>query len=124
MITVKHKGNFRNTERFFDNAKNFEIDSILQKYGEAGVVALSNATPRDTGLTAASWSYEIVKGHNTASIFWKNSNENQGVNIALILQYGHGTGTGGYITGIDYINPATKKVLDELADEAWNEVIK
>lgn len=123
-ITIKHKGDFHNTEAFFDNAQKFDILPILKKYGEMGVEALSIATPKRTGLTAASWDYEIEVGNNTASIFWINHNENKNVNIALILQYGHGTGTGGYITGIDYINPVTKAVLDQLADEAWKEVTK
>ena len=123
-ITVTHKGDFRNTERFFDNAQNLDIVPILEKYGEMGVEALAIATPKRTGLTAASWNYEIEVGNNTASIFWVNSNMNKDVNIALILQYGHGTGTGGYVTGIDYINPATKAVLDQLAEEAWKEVTK
>lgn len=124
MITIKHKGDFHNTERFFDKTQKLDIKSILQKYGEAGVLALSAATPRETGLTAASWGYEIEIGDGTASIFWTNSNTNRNVNIALILQYGHGTGTGGYVQGIDYINPATEKVFDQIAEEAWKEVTK
>ena len=95
---------------------------VLRKYGQAGVEALAAATPKDTGETAASWSYEIVQTRNGYSIFWNNSNVNRGVNIALILQYGHGTGTGGYVRGIDYINPAIRPVFDEIANAAWKEV--
>lgn len=124
MITIKHKGDFKNTERFFDNAKKLDIDRILNAYGEAGVRALSSVTPTRTGLTAASWSYEIEKRSDGASIYWANDNENQGVNIAVILQYGHGTGTGGYVSGRDYINPAIQPVFDKLAEEVWKEVTK
>lgn len=124
MITIKQKGDFRNTERFFDNSKKFDISTILNKFGEAGVNALASATPRETGLTAASWSYEIETGSDHASIFWTNSNTNANVNIAVILQYGHGTGTGGYVQGIDYINPSIRPVFDDIADQAWKEVTK
>lgn len=124
MINIKQKGDFRNTERFFDNNKKFDITSILQKYGEQGVMALAAATPRETGLTAASWTYEIGSGSNGASISWTNTNMNKNVNIALILQYGHGTGTGGYVQGIDYINPVTQKIFEDMANEAWKEVTK
>lgn len=124
MITIKHTGDFHNTERFFDNANNLSVEKILRKYAEEGVRVLSALTPTRTGLTAASWGYEIEGGKDRASIYWTNSNINKNVNIALILQYGHGTGTGGYVTGIDYINPATKIVFDQIAEEAWKEVTK
>lgn len=124
MITIKHKGDFHNTERFFNNAKKLNVEGILRKYGEEGVRALAAATPTRTGLTAASWSYEIEGGNGSAIIHWTNSNNNKNVNIALILQYGHGTGTGGYYTGLDYINPATKIIFDQIAEEAWKEVTK
>lgn len=124
MITIKHKGDFKNTERFFKNSRNLRIEDILNKYGQVGVTALAAATPSETGLTAASWSYEIEVGSKSSSIYWTNSNENQGVNIAVILQYGHGTGTGGYVSGRDYINPTIQPIFDEIADEAWKEVTK
>lgn len=122
MIRVKHKGNFNNTERFFKKAKDFSVEEILNHYGQVGVATLAAMTPTRTGLTAASWDYEIEVGSGHSSIFWTNTNENKGVNIAIILQYGHGTGTGGYVTGRDYINPAIGPVFEELAEAAWKEV--
>lgn len=122
MIRFKHHGDFQHTEAFFSRIRRHSYIDILQKYGQAGVEALSASTPKDTGETASSWSYEIVQTRNGYSIFWNNSNVNQGVNIALILQYGHGTGTGGYVRGIDYINPAIRPIFDEIANAAWKEV--
>lgn len=122
MIRFKHHGDFRHTEAFFSRIRRRSYIDILQKYGQAGVEALAASTPKDTGETASSWSYEIVQTRNGYSIFWNNSNVNQGVNIALILQYGHGTGTGGYVRGIDYINPAIRPIFDEIANAAWKEV--
>lgn len=122
MIRFKHSGDFKHTEAFFKNVTRQSPESILQKYGQAGVDALAAATPKDTGATAASWSYEIVATRSGYSIYWSNSNENRGVNIALILQYGHGTGTGGYVKGVDYINPAIRPIFDEIANAAWKEV--
>ena len=122
MIRFKHSGNFRNTEKFFAKAMKKSYLEILQRYGEAGVSALASATPKDTGKTAASWGYEIEQTSSGASIFWTNSNVNKGVNIAVILQYGHGTGTGGYVQGVDYINPALRPIFEQSANDAWREV--
>ena len=122
MIRFRHRGDFHNTETFFSKITKRSYIDILRKYGQAGVEALAASTPKDTGETAASWSYEIVQTRNGYSIFWNNSNVNHGANIALILQYGHGTGTGGYVRGIDYINPAIRPVFDEIANAAWKEV--
>lgn len=122
MIRFKHKGSFKHTESLFRKTLHHSSMTILQKYGEAGVKALASATPTESGTTAAAWSFEIVQNRGGYSVFWKNSNINQGVNIALILQYGHGTGTGGYVHGIDYINPALRPVFDQMANEAWKEV--
>lgn len=122
MITVKVKGSFAKTEAFLKKASKMQIYAILNKYGAKGVEALSKNTPVDTGLTAESWSYEIVETGSGYKIYWKNSNIVDGVPIAIILQYGHGTGTGGYVQGRDYINPALQPVFDELADSAWKEV--
>ena len=124
MITIKHHGNFNRTEGMFKRMSKFEIRSILKKYGDKGVAALAAATPIDSGKTASSWEYEITKNNGGYSITWNNTNVNQGVNIALILQLGHGTGTGGYVQGIDYINPALASIFEQLADEAWQEVSK
>ncbi len=122
MIKFVQKGNFNNTDRFFNKAKKLKYQHILEKYGEKGVQVLASATPIDSGLTAESWSYEIVVSNGLYSIYWKNSNINDGVPIAIILQYGHGTGTGGYVQGREYINPAIKPIFDELAKSVWQEV--
>ena len=125
MITVQVKGNFNNTENFFKRALNFKKNTtMLRKYGERGVDALSHATPVRTGLTAASWSYEISYLNGDIRIDWFNKNEEDGVNIAVILQYGHGTRNGGYVKGTDYVNPAMRKIFDEIADDAWKEITK
>lgn len=122
MITVHHKGSFSNLEKMLQQSMGRRYRHVLEKYARAGVEALAAATPKDTGETAASWGYEIVEGDGILSIHWINSHVNKGVNIALILQYGHGTGTGGYVQGVDYINPALKPVFDAMADAAWEEV--
>lgn len=99
-----------------------DMRSIIAKYGPIGVKALSGATPIETGDTASSWKYEVVKEGRSYSLEWHNTNVNNGVNIAVIIQLGHGTGTGGYVRGIDYINPAMKPVFDKIADDLWREV--
>lgn len=121
-IKFKHRGNFNNTEWFFKRARKMDFFRNLEKYAQEGVAALSSATPVDSGLTAASWDYEIVKKKGSISIYWTNSNINAGVPIAVILQYGHGTNNGGYVQGRDYINPAIRPVFDKIADNAWKEV--
>jgi len=122
MITIKHKGNFKNTERFFSRAQNLKVQSILQEYGAKGVLALSQATPKDTGLTALSWNYKLTISNLGYNIIWYNTNIDDGVPIAIIIQYGHGTGNGGYVLPNDYINPAMKKIFDGMADDIWKEV--
>lgn len=123
MIFLRNKkGSFRKTEKFLKKSFGLNYKNVLEKYAIEGVSALSANTPIDTGETAASWSYEIIKKGSGISIVWNNSNVQNGVNIALILQYGHGTGTGGYVVGIDYINPALKPIFDKMADAAWKEV--
>lgn len=122
MITFTQRGGFYRIEKFFRKMKNRSYMRILNKYGKKGVAALSAATPVDSGKTAASWSYTIEMTDSTAGIYWSNSNVNKYVNIAVILQYGHGTGTGGYVQGRDYINPAMQPVFDRIAEEAWKEV--
>lgn len=122
MISFSSKGDFSKTDTWLE--KMLEIVKLgqLDKYGRKGVEALRAATPKDSGETANSWSYEINRKGDTTKIVWTNSNINKGVNIAVILQYGHGTGTGGYVQGIDYINPAMKPVFQEIVDEALKEV--
>lgn len=124
MLRFKHKGSFKHSESWFGRMLRRDYLSRLNEFGKQGVSLLVQATPRKSGDTASSWSYEIAEEEGKTSIFWRNSHENNGVNIALILQYGHGTGTGGYVQGIDYINPALAPVFDKLADEAWKEVCR
>lgn len=121
-ITFSERGDFKNTTKWLEKALNAFNRSVFDKYGRMGVDALSEATPIDTGLTASSWYYEIHKTDTMVSINFMNSNRNKGVPIALILQYGHGTGTGGYVQGRDYINPAIQPVFEELCDSLMKEV--
>lgn len=123
LIRITSKGDFNNTFRFLNKMSKFQINKILEKYGQMGVKALRSATPIDSGKTAECWGYEISVGKEGATIHWTNSNQNNGVYIAVILQYGHGTGTGGYVQGVDYINPAIRPVFDKIAEEAWMEVV-
>lgn len=121
MIKIKQSGNFNNTERFFKRAQKMDFFRNLEKYAREGVTALASATPVDSGTTAASWGYEIQKRQGKVSIYWTNSNINNGVPIAVILQYGHGTNNGGYVQGRDYINPAIRPIFDKIAENAWKE---
>lgn len=122
MITISQKGDFSKTEKFLKKTLGRNYIKVLAKYGQQGVSALSAATPKKTGTTAGSWSYEIEQKGSSISVVWNNSNINKGVNIALILQYGHGTRNGGYVVGRDYINPALRPIFDQMADAAWKEV--
>lgn len=122
MISVGQSGSFKNLEKFLDKMSKRDIYSVLNSLGARGVSALSAATPVDSGVTASSWDYIIEKKNGRVSITWTNSHVNDGVPIAIILQYGHGTGTGGYVQGRDYINPAIQPVFDEIAEEVWKEV--
>ena len=124
MITFKHKGDFSSLTRFLERAKEVVHMGDLDKYGRAGVEALASATPVDSGETANSWYYEITNSNGSAKITFNNSNIQNGVPIAIILQYGHGTGTGGWVEGRDYINPAIQPIFDEIANNAWREVTK
>lgn len=123
MISLTSKGDFRKTEKFMKNARTKKLMSILKKYGEEGVAALMIATPLDTGRTASSWRYEIKVENNCIRLVFHNDNIQNGVPIAIILQYGHGTGTGGWVEGRDYINPAIQPVFDKIANSAWKEAI-
>lgn len=122
MISFRHKGDFSKATRYLEKLKKSTKLGILDKYGRAGVAALSSATPVESGLTASSWNYELEQSAGSDRIIFTNSNVNKGVNIAIILQYGHGTGTGGWVQGIDYINPAIQPVFDQMAEEVWKEV--
>ena len=122
MITFKHKGDFSKLTNFLERSKEIVHLSDLDKYGRAGVSALASATPKDTGETANSWNYEIVHSKDSVKINFYNSNIQNGVPIAIILQYGHGTGTGGWVEGRDYINPAIQPIFDQIVNNAWREV--
>ena len=124
MIRIRSKGDFKNTEKLLKKSLGLNYMSVLEKFGQQGVEALSQYTPIDTGETASSWSYIIEKNDGRISIVWCNSHVEKGVNVAVILQYGHGTRTGGWVEGTDYINPALKPIFDKLADAAWKEVTK
>ena len=124
MITFRQKGDFSKASRYLERLKEAAKLGVLAKYGREGVAALASATPTETGLTASSWTNEIERKGSSVSIVYKNSNINKGVPIAVILQYGHGTGTGGWVQGRDYINPAIQPVFDRIADEAWKEVTR
>lgn len=121
-ITFTHKGDFEKTMRFLNKAKQADFYKRMDQLAQLGVEALREATPIDTGETAESWTYEINVTKNSAEITWINTHTNKGENIAILIQYGHGTGTGGYVRGQDYINPAMKSVFDKIIDEIWKEV--
>ena len=124
MISFRQKGDFSKLNRYLERVKASARLSILDKYGREGVAALASATPIDSGETANSWFYEISHDNGSATIAFCNSHINQGIPIAIILQYGHGTGTGGWVEGRDYINPAIQPVFDRIVEEAWEEVTK
>lgn len=124
MISFRHKGDFSKTMRFLERAKNVVRIGDLDKYGRAGVAALASATPVDSSETANSWYYKIVRTSSSVTLEFHNSNIQNGVPIAIILQYGHGTGTGGWVQGRDYINPAIRPIFDSIADNAWREVTR
>ena len=121
-ISVKHIGDFSKTERFLNAMKGQKYLNKLADYGEDGNKALSEATPVDSGLTAKSWNFVIERSKGSTSINWINTNTNNGFNVAMALQYGHGTGGGGYVAGRDYINPAIRPVADKISEGVWKEV--
>lgn len=122
MIAVRNRGSFKHTEKFLKGASNINFKRILEQCAQEGVRALAAATPVDSGLTANSWGYEIVISKSSYAIHWTNSHVVDGVPIAIILQYGHATGTGGYVQGHDYINPAIQPIFDKIANTLWREV--
>lgn len=124
MITLKQKGDFSKLTSYLEKVKHAVKLSTLDKYGKEGVAALSSATPVDSGLTASSWYYELTNKNGSITIEFKNSNIQNGVPIAIILQYGHGTRNGGWVEGRDYINPAIQPIFDKITNEAWREVTK
>ncbi len=124
MISFRQKGNFSKLSGFLERTKEVVHMGNLDKYGKDGVAALSAATPKDTGKTASSWKYEIVRTKGSVAITFSNTNIQNGVPIAIILQYGHASRNGHWIEGIDYINPAIKPLFQKIENEAWEEVTK
>ena len=124
MISVSHKGDFNNLETLINRVLRRDYLNILAEYGRKGVEALKAATPVDTGLTRDSWEYEITANSKKTSIYWTNSNIQNGIPIAIILQYGHGTKNGGYVQGVDYINPALATIFSQMANEAWRRIVE
>ena len=124
MISFRQKGDFSKLTSYLEKAKSAIRLSDLDKYGREGVAALASVTPVETGRTASSWYYEITNKNGSASIAFYNSNNQNGVPIAIILQYGHGTRNGGWVQGRDYINPAIQPLFDKIANNAWREVTK
>lgn len=122
MLSFSAGGDTRKTDAFLDAMMRGDLYSNLDNFAERGVEALRVATPRESGATAESWSYEIVENGGSITIWWRNGNEIDGFNVAIGLQYGHGTGTGGWIQGYDFINPALKPIFDDIANDVWKEV--
>lgn len=124
MITIESQGDWKLTRNWFDRMTKLDLALIMNQFGKEGVSALKAATPSKSGETAASWNYEVTRKGNNWKITWTNSNVNKGANIAVLIQYGHGTRNGGYVVGRDYINPAIRPVFDKIAAKAWKEVTK
>lgn len=122
IIVFRQKGKFKKTSGFLKRVSRMDLDAVLDEYGKKGVAALAEATPKDTGKTSASWNYRVTKGADNIVITWSNTNIVDDVPIAVILQYGHSTRNGGYVEGVDYINPAMKPIFEEIARKAWREV--
>lgn len=122
MIRIEYRGSFKRTERFLAKISNLAIMKVLESCAKDGVEALSRETPRHTGQAAYSWGYEVSKTGGVYSIVWTNSDVENGFPVVIMLQYGHGTGTGGYVQGYDFINPAIRPVFDKIADQVWMEV--
>jgi hypothetical protein len=122
MISVVSSGSFKKTEKFLEFMRSDKPFESLDRYGRQGVDALSSATPHDTGETAHSWKYTVTHQNGRHAINWYNTHRHNGINIAVIIQYGHGTGTGGYVQGIDYINPALRPLFDKIVADIWRQV--
>lgn len=120
----RNSGSFSNLELFIKRARSNQLFSELNRFGQMGVDALAQATPIDSGETSLCWEYRIVQRKGKTGIEWFNTNENNGANIAILIQYGHGTGTGGYVQGVDYINPAIQPIFDQLAEDVWKKVTR
>lgn len=124
MITIESQGDWKLTRNWFDRMTKLDLALIMNQFGKEGVSALAAATPSKSGLTSKSWNYEVTRKGNNWKITWTNSNVNKGANIAVLIQYGHGTRNGGYVVGRDYINPAIRPVFEKIAAKAWKEVTR
>ena len=122
MISAESKGSFKNTEAFLHKVSKIDILKILRSYGQKGVNALASATPVESGLAASSWGFEVSGAGGKYTITWTNSDVENGFPVVIMLQYGYGTGTGGYVQGRDYINPAIRPIFDSIANEVWKAV--
>ena len=122
MITYTVSGDYSKTDKFLKSMQNGDLFSNLDRYGKMGVRALADNTPEESGLTSDSWGYRVIKSRTRPGIEWYNRNVNDGANIAILIQYGHGTGTGGYVQGIDYINPAIRPIFNKIVDDIWSQV--
>ena len=121
---LRTTGSFDKTQAFLDRIIRGNIFAELDKYGRLGVEALAHSTPINTGKTASSWAYRVTKGSRQSKIEWYNTNNPYGENVAVLIQYGHGTRNGGYVTGRDYINPAMRPIFDDIANNLWKEVTR
>ena len=122
MITFEQKGDFRNTERFLKRMSRFDFANVLKNVAQKGVQALAAATPVDSGLAASSWGYEIRRARSSFEIIWTNSDIENGFPVVIGIQYGHGTGSGGYVRGQDFINPVMRPIFDQILADLWTEV--
>ena len=122
MITFEHRGDFRNTDRFLKRMSRFDFANVLKNVAQSGVQALSAATPVDSGLASVSWGYEIRRSRGSFEIMWTNSDIENGFPVVIGIQYGHGTGTGGYVRGQDFINPVMRPIFDQIVEDLWTEV--
>lgn len=122
MISITNTGDFKQTEQFLRNAMKPNILDVLKSAGEEGVAALSSATPHDTGLAAGSWGYDVSAKNGKYSVYWTNTDVEHEFPVSIMLQYGYGTGTGGYVQGRDYINPAMRPIFDRIAEKVWRAV--
>lgn len=124
LIKFKHKGNFNNAERFFNKILRRDYLNILEHYGQEGVNILKEATPVDSGETRDAWSFEIEEHRGVVTLAWTNHNENEGINVALLIIYGHGLANGSFVEGIDFVNPVMRPLMNDLAARAWKEVTR
>jgi hypothetical protein len=122
MIVVDSSGDFKKTEQFLSKMAKADFFNLLERYGQMGVDALADASPVDSGILANSWDYEVVRKRGEYAIIWHNTNIENGMPVAILVQYGHGTGTGGWVEGRDYINPAIRPIFDQITDEVWRQV--